>query len=118
MLPRIHNLISSTVTRQESGILTHCRESNASGVIYVPWDQVESAEAVSDSMMLLSLRVGRSFGHNIYRDASIEMLIGPCPARSLQSTINDCVALSPLRASMRDVLVIPEMDMDDLVDAR
>lgn len=115
VLPRIQKLMHR---RQESGILTKCRESNAVGVVTIPWEQVESAEALSDSMLLLAFRVGRNFGHKIYRDAAIQMLLGPCPARSLQSTINDYIALSPLRESIRNILVVPELSMDALMEAR
>ena len=88
------------------------------GIVTIPWEQVEAAEALSDSMLLLSFRVGRNFGHNIYRDAAIQMLLGPCPARNLQSIINDYIALSPLRESIRSILVVPELSMDDLMEAR
>jgi hypothetical protein len=62
-------------------ILMSCQEfQNDRGTITVPWDQVEDATLLSDSMLVLKVRLHRYFRDKKVRKVVVELLIGPCPA--------------------------------------
>lgn len=70
-----------------TSVLTPCTECSydASGGdlqgVRIPWNQVEDVAMLADGMLSVSVSVHRLFPNHQTRRATVELLIGPCPAQ-------------------------------------